>query len=111
MAQALERQTAPGALPGGIVFEPKYDGYRLLVFAHGGEAFPAVAKLRDRGARLHVAQASAIDRLFLIFTNHPPTGASWSRLDVAARRRASHTGLCEPVASRRRRTTGNPQPR
>ncbi|WP_327686394.1 ATP-dependent DNA ligase [Streptomyces sp. NBC_00467] len=46
-AQALARLPAPGAMPGGMVFEPKYDGYRMLVFAHNGEVFLQSRNLRD----------------------------------------------------------------
>ncbi|MET9670886.1 hypothetical protein ABZY19_37015 [Streptomyces sp. NPDC006475] len=47
-AQSLERLPAPGALPGGMVFEPKYDGYRMLVFAHRGEVFLQSRHGRER---------------------------------------------------------------
>ncbi|WP_446590428.1 ATP-dependent DNA ligase [Streptomyces sp. LARHCF249] len=39
VARAVPRLPGTRALPGGTVFEPKYDGYRLLVFAAAGEAF------------------------------------------------------------------------
>ncbi|MFE6133710.1 RNA ligase family protein [Streptomyces sp. NPDC056437] len=59
-AQALVRLPAPGAMPGGMVFEPKYDGYRLLVFAHGGEVFLQSRNLRDlTGAFPEIAEAAA----------------------------------------------------
>ncbi|MFE0805286.1 ATP-dependent DNA ligase [Streptomyces sp. NPDC058812] len=32
LAQARDRLPPPGALPGGLVFQPKFDGYRALVF-------------------------------------------------------------------------------
>ncbi|MEV6781165.1 ATP-dependent DNA ligase [Streptomyces sp. NPDC051098] len=59
-AQALERLPAPGALPGGMVFEPKYDGYRLLVFVHRGEVFLQSRNLRDlTGAFPEIVGAAA----------------------------------------------------
>lgn len=39
LARAVDVLPAPTALPGGVGYEPKYDGYRLLVFAVGGNAF------------------------------------------------------------------------
>ncbi|MFI6012164.1 ATP-dependent DNA ligase [Streptomyces sp. NPDC051243] len=32
LAQARDRLPAPGALPGGLVFQPKFDGYRALLY-------------------------------------------------------------------------------
>jgi ATP-dependent DNA ligase len=32
LAQARDRLPTPGALPGGLIFQPKFDGYRALVF-------------------------------------------------------------------------------
>ncbi|MEU6419684.1 ATP-dependent DNA ligase [Streptomyces spiralis] len=32
LAQARDRLPPPGALPGGLVFQPKFDGYRALLF-------------------------------------------------------------------------------
>ncbi|MEJ8632087.1 ATP-dependent DNA ligase [Streptomyces sp. MS2.AVA.5] len=59
-AQALARLPALGVLPGGMVFEPKYDGYRLLVFVHGGEVFLQSRNLRDlTGAFPEIAEAAA----------------------------------------------------
>ncbi|WP_251017452.1 hypothetical protein [Streptomyces sp. ISL-1] len=44
LARAVPRLPGPAALPGGTVFEPNYDGFRLLVFAgrrwHGVPAVP-----------------------------------------------------------------------
>ncbi|MER7665360.1 ATP-dependent DNA ligase [Streptomyces sp. NPDC096193] len=58
-AQALARLPAPGVMPGGMVFEPKYDGYRLLVFVHGGEVFLQSRNLRDlTGAFPEIADAA-----------------------------------------------------
>ncbi|MFE6130084.1 ATP-dependent DNA ligase [Streptomyces sp. NPDC056437] len=43
-----------------MVFEPKYDGYRLLVFVHGGEVFLQSRNLRDlTGAFPEIAEAAA----------------------------------------------------
>ncbi|MFJ6797346.1 ATP-dependent DNA ligase [Streptomyces sp. NPDC091268] len=39
LARAVSRLPGTRALPGGTVFEPKYDGYRLPVFATAGEVF------------------------------------------------------------------------
>lgn len=39
LARSVDVLPGPAALPGGTVYEPKYDGYRLLVFAGGGRAF------------------------------------------------------------------------
>lgn len=39
LSRAVPRLPGARALPGGTVFEPKYDGYRLLVFARAGEVF------------------------------------------------------------------------
>ncbi|MFE7777668.1 ATP-dependent DNA ligase [Streptomyces sp. NPDC057445] len=48
LAQAVPRLPGPGALPGGTVYEPKYDGYRLLVFAGpDGEVFLQSRNGRD----------------------------------------------------------------
>ncbi|WP_165953975.1 hypothetical protein [Streptomyces sp. 8K308] len=33
LARAVPALPGPGALPGGTVFEPKWDGYRVLVYA------------------------------------------------------------------------------
>ncbi|WP_351233889.1 hypothetical protein [Streptomyces sp. NPDC002133] len=38
LAKPVPQLPGPGALPGGLAFEPKYDGFRLLVFA-GADAF------------------------------------------------------------------------
>ncbi|MFF9135537.1 hypothetical protein ACF1AY_35275 [Streptomyces sp. NPDC014776] len=32
LAQARDRVPAPGALPGRLIFQPKFDGYRALLF-------------------------------------------------------------------------------
>ncbi|WP_327686188.1 ATP-dependent DNA ligase [Streptomyces sp. NBC_00467] len=59
-AQALARLPAAGAVPGGMAFEPKYDGYRLLVFAHDGEVFLQSRNLWDlTGAFPEIAEAAA----------------------------------------------------
>ncbi|WNO76857.1 RNA ligase family protein [Streptomyces sp. AM8-1-1] len=43
-----------------MVFEPKYDGYRMLVFAHGGEVFLQSRNLRDlTRAFPEIAEAAA----------------------------------------------------
>ncbi|MFI2371176.1 DUF2188 domain-containing protein [Streptomyces sp. NPDC018833] len=39
LARSVDVLPGPTALPGGTLYEPKYDGYRLLVFARGGQAF------------------------------------------------------------------------
>ncbi|WP_125623070.1 DUF2188 domain-containing protein [Streptomyces sp. WAC 00631] len=39
LARAVEVLPGPTALPGGTMYEPKYDGYRLLVFTCGGRVF------------------------------------------------------------------------
>lgn len=58
-AHALARLPAPGAMPGGMVFEPKYDGYRMLVFVHGGKVFLQSRNLRDlTGALPEIAEAA-----------------------------------------------------
>ncbi|MGW1827050.1 hypothetical protein ACWCP3_36885 [Streptomyces eurythermus] len=32
LAQARDTEPGPGALPGGLRFQPKFDGYRAIVF-------------------------------------------------------------------------------
>lgn len=39
LARSVDVLPGPTALPGGTVYEPKYDGYRLLVLAGGSRAF------------------------------------------------------------------------
>jgi ATP-dependent DNA ligase len=59
-AQALARLPEAGALPGRTVFEPKYDGFRMLVFAHGGSVLLQSRTLRDlTPAFPEIAEAAA----------------------------------------------------
>lgn len=61
LARAVPRLPGPAALPGGIVFEPKYDGFRLLVFAGAdGRVFLQSRNGRDlTGAFPEIADAAA----------------------------------------------------
>jgi ATP-dependent DNA ligase len=38
MAKAVERMPGEGALPGGTVYEPKWDGFRLVIARDGAES-------------------------------------------------------------------------
>ncbi|GGT56261.1 ATP-dependent DNA ligase [Streptomyces kurssanovii] len=59
-AQPLARLPAAGALPGRLVFEPKYDGFRMLVFAHSGSVLLQSRNLRDlTPAFPEIAEAAA----------------------------------------------------
>ncbi|WP_307659227.1 hypothetical protein [Streptomyces sp. V1I1] len=65
LARSVPRLPGPAAVPGGTVFEPKYDGFRLFVFAgadgavflqsrNGRDltaAFPEVADAAGHSAR------------------------------------------------------------
>jgi ATP-dependent DNA ligase len=57
LARAVDRLPPSGALPGGVVFEPKWDGYRMLISTRGdrvrlwsrrgtplGAAFPEITR-------------------------------------------------------------------
>jgi ATP-dependent DNA ligase len=46
LARAVPALPGSAALPGGVAFEPKYDGYRLLAFRTGAEV-----RLQSRNAR------------------------------------------------------------
>jgi ATP-dependent DNA ligase len=60
LAQAVAQLPGPAALPGGTVFEPKYDGYRLLVFARAGQVYLQSRNLRDlTNAFPEIASAAA----------------------------------------------------
>lgn len=61
LAKAVPRLPGPGALPGGLVYEPKYDGFRMLVFAGaGGEVFLQSRSGGDlTGAFPEIAEAAA----------------------------------------------------
>lgn len=47
LARAVPRLPGTRALPGGTVYEPKYDGYRLLVFRTAGRVFLQSRNGRD----------------------------------------------------------------
>lgn len=55
LAQARESLPAPGALPGQLVYQPKWDGYRALLFTRS----PAV-----RAVRLQTRRGSLIEARF-----------------------------------------------
>lgn len=55
LAQARETLPTPGALPGELVYQPKVDGYRALLFTPS----PAV-----RGVRLQTRRGSLIEPRF-----------------------------------------------
>ncbi|MEU9014713.1 ATP-dependent DNA ligase [Streptomyces sp. NPDC048479] len=85
LARAVPRLPVPAALPGGTVLEPKYDGFRLLVFAGAdGAVFLQSRNGRDlTGAFPEIASAAAalgedvvIDGEAVIYTG--------SRLDFSA---------------------------
>ncbi|NUK25999.1 ATP-dependent DNA ligase [Streptomyces lunaelactis] len=61
LARAVPRLPGLAALPGGSVFEPKYDGFRLLVFADAdGRVFLQSRNGRDlTGAFPEIADAAA----------------------------------------------------
>ncbi len=61
LAQAVQELPGPGALPGGTVWEPKWDGFRLLVFACAdGEVFLQSRNGRDLTAAFpEITQAAA----------------------------------------------------
>ncbi|MFE6023847.1 ATP-dependent DNA ligase [Streptomyces sp. NPDC056441] len=46
LAQARETVPAPGALPGGLAFEGKFDGYRALLFTPAGPGGPTLLQSR-----------------------------------------------------------------
>lgn len=59
-AQSLARLPQAGVLNGDTVFEPKYDGFRMLVFAHDGEVLLQSQSLRDLTPSFpEVAEAAA----------------------------------------------------
>ena len=37
LARAVEKMPRPGALPGGAWYEPKWDGYRIIISRDGDE--------------------------------------------------------------------------
>ncbi|WP_328862997.1 ATP-dependent DNA ligase [Streptomyces sp. NBC_00306] len=100
-AHALARLPAPGAMPGGMVFEPKYDGYRMLVFVHGGKVFLQSRNLRDlTGALPEIAEAAGalgkdvvLDGEVVIHTG--------GRLDFSAlqQRLTRHPATAAPLAA------------
>jgi ATP-dependent DNA ligase len=47
LARAVPRLPGPHVLPGGTRLEPKYDGFRLLVFCEAGRVFLQSRNLRD----------------------------------------------------------------
>ncbi|MGI5532546.1 ATP-dependent DNA ligase [Streptomyces syringium] len=49
LAQARERLPGPGALAGGLAFEPKFDGHRAILFTPSGSGEPVLLQSR-RGA-------------------------------------------------------------
>ncbi|MFF8842060.1 DUF2188 domain-containing protein [Streptomyces sp. NPDC015127] len=60
LARAVSGLPGPGALPGGTVFEPKYDGYRLIVFADAEGVFLQSRNGRDLTAFFpEIADAAA----------------------------------------------------
>ncbi|MGI5405097.1 ATP-dependent DNA ligase [Streptomyces sp. CA-135486] len=60
LALAVPQLPGPAALPGGTVFEPKYDGYRMLVFAHAGQVYLQSRNLRELTAAFpEIAGAAA----------------------------------------------------
>jgi len=60
LAQAVPRLPGPRALSGGTMFEPKYDGFRLLVFCQAGRVFLQSRNLRDLTAAFpEIAEAAA----------------------------------------------------
>lgn len=46
LAQARDSVPAPGALPGGLAFEPKFDGYRTLLFTPSKRPGPVLLQSR-----------------------------------------------------------------
>jgi ATP-dependent DNA ligase len=52
LAQPRDRLPPPGALPGGLVFQPKFDGYRALVYTPCPAPGPLLIQSR-RGALIH----------------------------------------------------------
>jgi ATP-dependent DNA ligase len=59
LALPVPQLPGPTALPGGTVFEPKYDGYRMLVFAHAGHVYLQSRNLRDLTAAFpEIAEAA-----------------------------------------------------
>jgi ATP-dependent DNA ligase len=60
LARAVPRLPGPRALPGGTMFEPKYDGFRLLVFCQAGRVFLQSRNRRElTGAFPEIAEAAA----------------------------------------------------
>jgi ATP dependent DNA ligase domain len=60
LALAVPQLPGPAALPGGTVFEPKYDGYRMLVFAHAGHVYLQSRNLRELTSLFpEIAEAAA----------------------------------------------------
>src|SRR4051794_14507897 len=49
LAQARETLPAPGALPGQLVFQPKWDGYRAIVFTPGPAVDSVLIQTRGGG--------------------------------------------------------------
>ncbi len=49
LAQARDKVPAPGALPGQLVFQPKFDGYRALVFTPWPTPGPVLLQSRRGG--------------------------------------------------------------
>jgi ATP-dependent DNA ligase len=60
LAQPVSRLPRPGALRGGAAYEPKYDGYRALIFVEGDRIFVQSRRGKDiTGSFPEIASAAA----------------------------------------------------
>ncbi len=60
LAQARDRPPPPGTLPGGLIFQPKFDGYRALLFTPLSTSGPIVLQSR-RGALIQARFPDLVD--------------------------------------------------
>ncbi|MGP4000598.1 ATP-dependent DNA ligase [Streptomyces sp. 8N706] len=109
LAKATDNLPAPGALPGGLALEPKYDGFRLLVFRLAGSVRVQSRAGHDLGAAFpEIADAAAAlpedvvldGEAVIMVGGRLEFGALQQRLNRAARttRRLAHVQPAHYVA-------------
>lgn len=105
LAQARDTRPGPRALPGGLAYEPKFDGYPALVFTPGTKPGPVRVQLRRGGlvqarfpelvtAGAHLPEGLVLDGELVVWTGHQMSCE-------ALQRRAASTGArAERLAER-----------